>query len=152
MMNEISDIDGVQVNPLKIIPVQGGNVYHALKSTDENYKGFGEAYFSAVDPGVIKPWRRHKVMTMNLIVPVGKIAFVIYDDREGSLTKGCFMKVVLSEDNYCCLMIPEKLWVRFQCIGNTSSMLLNISNILHDPEESESLGLDDIPFEWEQFQ
>jgi len=149
-MNKIGEIDGVQINPLRIIPVQGGNVYHAMKSTDGNYKGFGEAYFSAIEPGVIKPWRRHKEMKMNLIVPIGSIKFVIYDDREDSLTKGCFMEVVLSKDNYCCLMIPEKLWVGFQCVGDTSSILLNISNILHDPDESESRNLGDIPFEWEQ--
>ena len=39
-------MEGVTVHPLKHIVVPKGDIYHALKSTDEGYVGFGEAYFS----------------------------------------------------------------------------------------------------------
>ena len=43
-------MEGVTVHPLKHIVVPKGDIYHALKSTDEGYAGFGEAYFSQMQP------------------------------------------------------------------------------------------------------
>ena len=42
-------MEGVTVHPLKHIVVPKGDIYHALKSTDEGYVGFGEAYFSQIE-------------------------------------------------------------------------------------------------------
>jgi dTDP-4-dehydrorhamnose 3,5-epimerase len=77
-------MEGVTVHPLKHIVVPKGDIYHALKSTDEGYVGFGEAYFSQIEHGAAKGWKRHNRMTLNLVVPVGAVKFVIYDDREGT--------------------------------------------------------------------
>ena len=46
-------MEGVTVHPLKHIVVPKGDIYHALKSTDEGYVGFGEAYFSQIDHGAV---------------------------------------------------------------------------------------------------
>lgn len=47
-------IEGVKLYSLKHIVVPKGDVYHALKSTDEGYVGFGEAYFSQIEAGAVK--------------------------------------------------------------------------------------------------
>ena len=86
-------MEGVAVHPLKHIVVPKGDIYHALKSTDEGYAGFGEAYFSQIEQGAAKGWKRHNRMTLNLVVPVGAVKFVIYDDREGSPTRGQFEEI-----------------------------------------------------------
>ena len=77
-----TQIEGVLLTPLKTIDVAGGDVRHAMKRNDPGYVGFGEAYFSIVKTGVVKAWKRHKLMTLNLVVCSGKIRFVIYDDRQ----------------------------------------------------------------------
>ena len=41
-----SIINGVSVTPLKRIFTPKGDVLHALKSSDSDFCGFGEAYFS----------------------------------------------------------------------------------------------------------
>ena len=64
---------------LSQIPAAGGDVFHAMKSTDLGYDGFGEAYFSWVDNKSVKAWKRHKNMTMNLIVPLGTIRFIFFE-------------------------------------------------------------------------
>jgi hypothetical protein len=33
-------IEGVIVSPLKVIDVKGGNVLHAIKASDSEYRGF----------------------------------------------------------------------------------------------------------------
>ncbi|HDY7502810.1 dTDP-4-dehydrorhamnose 3,5-epimerase [Vibrio vulnificus] len=146
-MDEIN-IDGVISTPLKIIETPGGNVKHAVKASDKGFESFGEAYFSYIEPGSIKAWKKHKEMTMNLIVPQGRIKFVIYDDREGSTTKGAFQEVIVGEDNYVRVTVPPMVWMGFAGVDNKVSMLLNVSNIEHRPEEQERKSLEEIDYNW----
>ena len=142
------EIDGVQLTPLDIIDVENGNVMHAMKINDVGYKGFGEAYFSCIKHGAVKAWKRHRQMTLNLVVPVGKIRFVIYDDRDNSKSKNKFSEVILSRDNYCRLTIPPMVWVGFQGLASEANILLNIASIQHDPCESDKKEIDEINTDW----
>jgi dTDP-4-dehydrorhamnose 3,5-epimerase len=92
-------IDGVQVIPLRRIPDERGTIMHMLKCTDPHFQQFGEIYFSTIFPGVIKGWHKHREMTLNYACIEGRIKLVLYDDREGSPTKGELMEVFLGPDN-----------------------------------------------------
>ena len=140
-------IKGVTVHPLKQINVPKGDIYHALKSTDKGYAGFGEAYFSQIKPGVIKGWKRHNRFALNIIVPVGTIKFVIFDDREGSQTKGQFEEIIVSpRTNYVRLTVAPGLWMAFVGLGDETSMLLDIIPEPHDPTEADNKELNEIPY------
>lgn len=135
------------LHPLKHIIVPKGDIYHALKSTDEGYKGFGEAYFSQVEEGVVKGWKRHNRMTLNLIVPLGRIKFIIYDGREESVTKGTFEEIILSpKENYQRLTIAPGLWLAFCGMDKGTSMLMNIIPEPHDPKEADRKEIDEISY------
>ena len=101
-----SMIDGVITTQLKIVNVAGGNVLHAMKESDQGYKGFGEVYFSMVENSAIKGWKCHKEMTLNLIVPIGIVRIVMFDDRNYSSTNGMYQEIVLSRKNYKRLTVP----------------------------------------------
>ena len=73
------------IKPLKKFNLEEGDVLHALKSTDKEFSGFGEAYFSSIKTQKIKAWKRHLKMTMNLVVPVGNVQFNFYDDQKDIL-------------------------------------------------------------------
>lgn len=141
-------LDGLLITPLKKISHPKGNIFHAMKSSETGYAGFGEAYFSEVCFGEVKGWKKHKKMVLNLVVPVGKIKFVAYDDRPHSRTNGQFYQTELSEDNYCRLTVPQGVWLAFQGTGELRNLLLNLASIPHDPNESEVKSLNDIEFEW----
>ena len=47
-------IDGVVITPLKQIRDERGAVLHMLRTDAPHFAGFGEVYFSVVNPGVIK--------------------------------------------------------------------------------------------------
>ena len=143
-------IEGVLVSPLKIIMHPKGEILHGIKTESYGYDGFGEAYFSSIKKGEIKGWKKHLKMTLNLIVPVGEIRFVVYDDRENSPTKNEFFQTKLSKNNYCRLTIIPGLWVGFQGLSDGTNLLLNIANIEHDPDESRNLPLEKIKYEWSQ--
>jgi len=147
-MDKIVTIPGVYLTPLKIIDSESGAVMHGLKASDISYAGFGEAYFSTVEYDIIKPWKRHFNMTLNLIVPVGAIRFVLADDRELE-GEPLYMDVTLSSDNYFRLTVPPKVWVAFQGKAETGgNILLNIADIEHDPHEVEREEMDKFPFNW----
>jgi dTDP-4-dehydrorhamnose 3,5-epimerase len=141
-------INGVIITPLKSISIPGGDVLHAMKCSDTGYTGFGEAYFSIIKPGIIKAWKRHKEMALNLIVPVGTIRFVMFDDNNESPSYNSFQDVVLSRNNYCRLTIPPMIWLGFQCVGEDDAMLLNLASIIHDPDEAERKETNNIEFDW----
>ena len=141
-------LDGVIITPLKIISVPGGDVLHAMKNNDSGFDGFGEAYFSTIKSGVIKAWKRHHQMTLNLVVPVGAVKFVLYDERDSSSSKGEFSEVVISKDNYVRLTVPPGLWMGFKCVGNIDGLLLNIANIPHAADEVDKKTIDEINFDW----
>ena len=139
-------INDVLITPLNIIDTTGGNVMHAMKEIDVGFSGFGEAYFSEVELKSIKAWKRHRDMTLNLIVPVGKIRFVLFDDRKESDNQ--FQEIVISRNNYCRLTVPPMIWMGFQGLSSNGSMLLNIANIVHDPEEVDRKDINEIEFDW----
>lgn len=140
--------DDVYLSDLKIINHEKGDIFHALKKTDIEYSEFGEAYFSSIKHSSIKAWKRHTKMTLNIIVPVGAIKFVIYDDRQESKTRSEYFEICLSRENYQRLTVPKGLWMGFQGISKSLNLLLNIADMPHDPDEVERCDIDDIKYDW----
>lgn len=141
-------IDKILLSPLKIIPVEAGDVFHVMKASDIGFVGFGEAYFSSIKKGQIKGWKRHKKMTLNLVVPCGEIRFILYDDRPDSITCGKFSEVSLSTDNYQRLTVPPMIWMAFQGVRDDLNLVVNIASIPHDSQEVENLELDELNYKW----
>jgi dTDP-4-dehydrorhamnose 3,5-epimerase len=148
-MGGLGTIDGVLVTPEKIVRTPNGDIYHAMKQCSAGYAGFGETYFSFVNRGAVKAWKRHHRMTLNLVVPVGNIKFVIFDSRPNSPTFGTTQEVILNSENYCRLTIPPAVWNGFQGLGELN-VLLNIADIQHDPLESDRLDVENdmIHYRW----
>ena len=144
-------IEGVTLTPLKIIPGELGDVLHAMKRTEPSFHGFGEAYFSTVKKGAVKAWKCHHEMTLNLVVPCGEIKFVLYDERIDSSTYGKIYEVVLSRRNYQRLTVPPGVWLGFKGVGDDLNMLMNISDIPHDPGEYDRIDAhqNHISYIWE---
>ncbi|CUU68785.1 WxcM-like domain-containing protein [Campylobacter hyointestinalis] len=135
-------MDGVILTSLKQIYNPKGNIFHAMKNSDIGYSGFGEAYFSTIDQNKIKGWKKHTKMTLNLIVPIGEIEFIIYNEKNKD-----FFSVKLSKNNYQRLTVSPNLWMAFRGIGEYN-MLLNLASIEHDPNEAVNVDLDKIKYEW----
>ena len=142
------NIDGIVLTPLKIIEHPMGDVLHGMKKSEVGFTGFGEAYFSMINNGEIKGWNKHKRMTLNLVVPMGEVTFVIYDDREGSKSNDRLFTVGLSPFNYQRLTIPPGLWMAFKGNGKNINLILNVANMEHNPNEIDRLDLNQIDFNW----
>ena len=143
-------IDGVLIHLLKQIADERGRVMHMLRCDEPHFEAFGEIYFSTINPGVIKGWHRHKLMTLNYTVVVGIIKLVLYDDREGSPTKGEIQEIFLGSSNYALVRIPPLVWNGFKGVGTCEAIVANCSTISHDPGEIEHKDPfeNNIPYNW----
>ena len=134
-------MDGVTLTPLKKITHPKGDIFHAMKASDDGFFGFGEAYFSTVNQGEVKGWKKHTEMTLNLVVVIGEIEFVVYDDNS-------FYSVKLSKNNYQRLTVEPGLWLAFRGVS-VENMLLNLASIEHNPDESVNIDLNAFDYNWE---
>ena len=144
-------IAGVTIKPLQRIVDERGSVMHMLKNTDPEFKQFGEIYFSTAYPGVIKGWHLHKLMTLNYAVIKGHIKLALYDNRDGSPTKGEIQQIFIGEKNYCLVSIPSGVFNGFKCVGVDEAIVANCSTHPHTPDEIERLDpfTDKIPYNWD---
>lgn len=144
-------IDGVIVTELRQISDERGAVLHMLRCDAPEFVRFGECYFSEVWPGAIKAWKRHHGQTQELAVPMGRIRMVIYDDRVSSPTRGNLRVLELGRpDAYVRLRIPPDLWYGFTCVSAMPALLVNCTDLPHDPAESDLRPANHptIPYKW----
>jgi dTDP-4-dehydrorhamnose 3,5-epimerase len=136
----------IKLFPLSQIFLKEGDVRHALKNDDLGFTGFGEAYFSYVEPGSIKAWKLHKQMTMNLIVPFGSVTFVFTESFMGLPQNYRIESIGLG--NYERIVVPPGIWFGFKGVAKSQSIVLNIASIKHDPLEVERLPVNNFNFDW----
>ena len=131
----------IVVRRLKKFNLDEGDVLHALKDSESEFCGFKEAYFSTIRHNKIKAWKMHLKMTMNLVVPVGKVQFNFYDSQKKILNN-----IVIGQENYCRITVPPMIWCGFKGLSSNTSYILNISNQTHDPFEVERKPLTYLKF------
>tara|TARA_B110000305_G_C19383304_1_gene610788 strand:+ start:193 stop:630 length:438 start_codon:yes stop_codon:yes gene_type:complete len=141
-------IDGITFTALDKIEADAGSVLHFIKNDDPGYIGFGEVYFSTVKKGAIKAWKMHKLMTLNLVVPVGEVLFVFVDQRKKSKTNGEIYKVRLSSNPYRRMTVPPGIWFGFMGLSSELNLLSNQADIVHDPNEVERKDLNAFQIDW----
>jgi dTDP-4-dehydrorhamnose 3,5-epimerase len=130
---------------LKQIDNPKGSISHLLKSTDESFSGFGEAYLSRVHCNTVKAWKRHKEMVMNLIVLNGTVRFVFYDSQGD-----CFKTIIVRAEDFKRITVPAMIWFGFQGIESSTSTILNLASIVHNPLEAETADINTYPFNWKR--
>ena len=128
-------IEGVKIKELKRIPDDRGMIMHIMKSSDIDYSEFGEVYCSTVFPGIVKGWHIHKVMTLNYVVIKGMIKFALHDSRENSNTSGENQTIYMGEKNFVRVTVPPGVWNGFKGIGCEEALVINFTDIEHDPDE-----------------
>lgn len=138
---EFSKKQKIIIKSLKKFNLEDGDVLHALKSSEKEFYGFEEVYFSTIKKNKIKAWKKHNRMTMNLVVPVGKVQFIFYDEKKIFLRNA-----IIGEDNYSRITVPPKIWFGFKGLSSRTSYILNISNVSHDPSEVERQPLKFLKF------
>ena len=148
-------IEGVRVIPLVRHVDDRGYLMEILRSDDEHFIRFGQIYLTTCDPQpsgpVIKAWHKHEKQTDCFCCIAGKIKVGLYDDREGSATRGEADTVVLGGGRDALLIIPPGVWHGQMALGFEMSYLINIPTETYDREDPDERRApwDAFPFTWE---
>lgn len=149
----ISRIIGVHLSARALLSGKNGTVMHMLRSSDKQFDVFGEIYFSTLDAGAIKAWKKHEVMTQNIVVPTGLLKVVVVDLRINSPTYKAVDEYILGRpDNYSLLTIPPLVWYGYQNLLDTEAVIANSTSIQHDQNEMTELPAftDEIDYSWSE--
>lgn len=143
-------IEGLRIVPLARIPDERGTILHMLRRTDPHFIEFGEIYFTTIYRGVIKGWHRHRDMTLNYACVAGRIKLVLYDDREGSPSRGVLVERFLGPDDYALAVIPPGIWTGMKGMTD-QAIVANCATHPHDPSRTERLDpfSSVIPYAWD---
>jgi dTDP-4-dehydrorhamnose 3,5-epimerase len=134
-------ISDVILTPLRRIDDERGAVFRMLRADDAVFRRFGEVYFTAVNRGAVKGWRRHLRATMNCAVPVGRVLIALYDDRRDSPTFGAVAELVTGPDDYFLVTVPPGIWSGFKGLADGPSLVANCADLIHDPAEVERVDI-----------
>jgi dTDP-4-dehydrorhamnose 3,5-epimerase len=143
-------IEGVQVIPLRRIPDERGTIFHMLRRDDSHFLEFGEIYFTSVYRDAIKAWHKHRDMTLNYACIFGRVKLALYDDREGSPTRGSVTEIFLGPDNYVLVSISPGIWSGFKGMSDPYAIVANCCTHPHDPARTTRVDPfeNDIPYDW----
>ena len=140
-MDKIKSLNcGVTITPQRQIFHPKGDIFHVLKSTENSFTEFGEAYFTTVHAGETKGWKKHTLMTMNIVVPIGEVTFYFRGDADGENES-----FVIGASQYARITIPPGTWVAFSGGPFPLNLVLNVASIPHDPAEAINVALETFP-------
>ena len=139
---------------LRPIPDERGMVMELLRSDDELFEKFGQVYLSTVYPGVVKGWHYHKVQTDHFAIIRGMAKVVLYDDRDGSPTRGELAEFFIGEQNPVLLKIPPMVLHGVKGVGIEPAYMINCPTEPYNPEHPDEYRrpTDDpaIPYDWQR--
>ena len=139
----------VKLHPLKIINNEKGNIRHILKSNQDGFHGFSEAYISEIKPQEIKGWVLHKNKASNFIVVKGHVKFVFIECINPEKFFVHELSSLEEKSNlYSRLSVEPNVWFAFQGLHSKVSSVLNLSNVLHNETISIRKDLDSFNYSW----
>ena len=112
----------LDLNKVKIIKNSKGNIFKLLSKKSKQFVGFGEVYFSEVKPGIFKGWKYSEKYTQLLTVIKGSVEFKV---KKKSSVK---TKTISFPKNMYMLKILPKTYYCFRCKGNSTSIVLNVTD------------------------
>lgn len=145
-------IDGVIIHPLKVIPDERGRLMEIVRADDPFFSGFGQVYLTTVYPGVVKAWHYHARQTDCFTCVKGMVKVALYDDREGSPTRGTVNEIYMGEHNACLVVVPPGVYHGWKCISESEAYMVNVPSEPYnrsDPDEYRAEPHEGgIPYDW----
>lgn len=145
-------IDGVRTKTLSVHADERGRLVEMLRSDDELFEKFGQAYLTTAYSGVVKAWHYHKKQVDHFVCVHGMMKVVLYDDREGSPTRGLLNEFFLGVHHPLLLRIPAGVYHGFKCISECEALIVNIPTEVYHYAEPDEFRIDAhdprVPYDW----
>jgi dTDP-4-dehydrorhamnose 3,5-epimerase len=144
-------IDGVVLRAAKTHPDERGTLCEIYdpewRLTDDPLV---YVYQVTIRPGQVKGFVLHLTYSDRLFFSQGTVKVVLYDDREGSPTRGKLNELHFSEHNRGNLVIPAGVWHAVQNVGSVDALFVNCPTKPYNHEAPDkwalSKGSDAVPY------
>ena len=147
-------IEGVAVKILKVIPDERGRLMEILRSDDDLFTQFGQVYMTTTYPQVVKAWHYHKNQDDFIACVRGMIKMALYDDREGSSTRGEVNEFYIGEHRPQLVRVPRMVYHGWKCVSTEEAIIINTPSMTYNYREPDEFRIDphtnDIPYTWER--
>lgn len=147
-------IDGVATKTLNVIPDERGRLMEILRSDDDIFTQFGQVYMTTTYPGVVKAWHYHKKQEDFIACIKGMIKLVLYDDREGSPTRGQIDEFYVGDHKPRLVRVPRMVYHGWKCISLDEALIINAPTMVYNYGKPDEFRIDphtnDIPYDWER--
>jgi len=98
-------------------------------------------YQVTIRPGQVKGFVLHRTHSDRLFFSLGTAKVVLYDDREGSPTRGMLNELHFSEHNRAHLVIPPGVWHAVKNVGSTDALFVNCPTKPYNHEDPDKWSL-----------
>jgi dTDP-4-dehydrorhamnose 3,5-epimerase len=147
-------IDGVVAKKLKLIPDERGRLMEIMRCDDELFVKFGQVYLTTTYPHVVKAWHYHKKQDDFITCVKGSLKLVLFDDREGSSTRGEVNEFFMGDYNPMVVKVPRTVYHGWKCVSEEEALVVNIPTEPYDRNEPDEYRVDPhvngIPYKWER--
>jgi dTDP-4-dehydrorhamnose 3,5-epimerase len=103
-------------------------------------------------PGATRGWGMHLKQDDRLFVSHGRLRFGLYDDREGSPTRGMLNVLTISDHHRAMIRIPRGVWHGVQNVGEVDGVFIYLPTCRYDYADPDKYRLplknDLIPFDF----
>ena len=146
-------IDGVVIHR---IPPQEDERGEIVEIWNQQWPGLDEpvvhVYKVTTRPGKTRAWQMHKLQDDRLFVSRGRLRFGLFDDREGSPTRGMLNVFTLSDHQRAMVRIPRGVWHGVQNVGEGDGVFVNLPTRAYQYDDPDKYRLpiqnDLIPFDF----
>jgi len=147
-------IKDVIVKQLKYIPDERGRLMEMLKCNDDIFIKFGQVYLTTTYPQVVKAWHFHKEQDDFIVCVKGMLKLVLFDNRDGSPTKGEVNEFFMGEFNPSLVKVPKSVYHGWKCVSVEEAIVINVPTEPYNRENPDEYRVDphknDIPYNWER--
>ncbi len=145
-------IEGVVVEERRVIPDERGWLMECLRCDEDIFEKFGQVYVSAVYPGVVKGWHKHRLQDDFVVCLKGMIKLVMFDPRKDSATYGEVDELFIGDKRPVIVKIPRGVYHGWKGIGEETALVLNCPTEPYNYENPDEDRLDPhespIPYDW----
>jgi len=134
-------LDKIKIEKYNVVKNINGIILKILNNKQSNLKFYKDAYFSFVKFNKIKGWKKHTRMTMTLVVPVGKVKFVFYDENK-------FRSIIIGDNRFYKIIVPPNIWFAFKGISKSKNVIFNLANVKHNDKEVVRKKNNEIKYNW----
>ena len=125
-----------------------------LRRDDDIFVQFGQVYLTTTYPGVVKAWHYHKKQDDFITCVKGMLKLALFDDREGSSTRGEVNEFFIGDYNPMIVKVPKMIYHGWKCVSDEEALVINAPTEPYDRENPDEFRLDPhvnhVPYKWER--